>query len=254
MIKKEYPDLVSYLLQIADNALVIGHRLSEWCGHGPVLEQDIALTNLALDQFGQARLLYQHAAELQGDGSTEDTLAYTRDAWDFKNILLVEQENIDFAHTIVRQFLFDNFNELFFTELLHSSDQKLAAIAEKSLKEIKYHYRYSSEWLVRLGDGTDLSREKMQTALNNLWMYKEEAYQPNALDLRMLEANVAPDLVQLKKKADKRIDERISLATLKKPTGSWFQMGGKDGRHTEYLGFILSEFQFLQRAYPDLEW
>ncbi|MBV6655969.1 MAG: phenylacetate-CoA oxygenase subunit PaaC [Mameliella sp.] len=244
-----------YLLRMGDNALILGHRLSEWCGHGPILEQDIALTNIALDQVGQARSLLQYAAELQGQGHNEDDLAYKRDVMEYRNALLVEQPNEDFAYTIVRQFLFDNFNFLLHKSLLQSTDEHLRAIAEKSLKEITYHLRYSSEWMIRLGDGTAESHEKIQTALDDLFIYSSELITPDEVDTLLSEAGIAPDLTQLQPAYHAKVDEILSAATLAKPEVKYLHSGGKNGKmHSEYLGYILAELQFIQRAYPNMEW
>lgn len=244
-----------YLLRLGDNALILGHRLSEWCGHGPILEQDIALTNIALDQVGQARSLLQYAAEVEGKGRTEDHLAYQRDVMAFRNALLVEQPNEDFAYTIVRQFLFDNFNYLLHQQLTQSQDQQLSAIAEKSLKEITYHLRYSSEWMIRLGDGTEESHGKMQKALDDLFIYSGELLLPDEVDHAMHKAGVGPDLAQLQPAYDGKTDAILKEANLAKPAVNHMQTGGKNGRmHSEYLGFILAELQFVQRAYPNMEW
>ncbi len=244
-----------YLLRLGDNALILGHRLSEWCGHGPILEQDIAITNIALDQVGQARSLLQYAAKVEGKGRTEDNLAYQRDVMAFRNVLLVEQPNEDFAYTIVRQFLFDNFNYLLHHQLTQSKDEHLKAIAEKSLKEITYHLRYSSEWMIRLGDGTEESHDKMQNALNDLFIYSGELLLPDAVDHAMHEAGIGPDLAQLQPAYNEKTDAILNEATLTKPEVKHMQTGGKDGRmHSEYLGYILAELQFVQRAYPNMEW
>lgn len=244
-----------YLLRLGDNALILGHRLSEWCGHGPILEQDIAITNIALDQVGQARSLLQYAGKIEGKGRTEDDLAYKRDVMAFRNLLLVEQPNEDFAYTIVRQFLFDNFNFLLYQGLCQSKDEHLRAIAEKSLKEITYHLRYSSEWVIRLGDGTGKSREKMQAALDDLIIYSGELTAPDEVDTMMQEAGIAPDLNAIHIAYQQKLKEILHKATLQLPAVKHMQSGGKDGRmHTEYLGFILAELQFVQRAYPNMEW
>lgn len=244
----------NYILQLADNALILGHRLSEWCGHGPILEQDMAMTNIALDLVGQARSLYQHAAELQGEGKTEDDLAYLRDAIDYRNALLVEQPNKDFAYTVIRQLMYDAYNYHNYKALKNSKDEKLAAIAEKSLKEVTYHLRWSSEWTIRLGDGTAESHQKMQTALDDYWMYSGELLVMNETEQAMLNAGIASDLNAIKTDWHQHIDNILQQATLKKPEKSWMQKGGKDGRHTEHLGFLLAEMQFLQRAYPGATW
>jgi len=244
-----------YLLRLGDNALILGHRLSEWCGHGPILEQDIAITNIALDQVGQARSLLQYAGETEGKGRSEDDLAYKRDVMAFRNVLLVEQPNEDFAYTIVRQFLFDTFNFLQFQALCKSNDDHLRAIAEKSIKEITYHLRYSSEWMRRLGDGTEESHQKMQAALDDLIIYSGELTTPDEVDQMVHEAGIAPSLAQIQPAYQQKLQSITEEATLKLPEVKYMQSGGKDGRmHSEYLGYILAELQFVQRAYPNMEW
>jgi len=246
--------LLNYTLQIADNALILGHRLSDWCGHGPILEQDIALTNIALDLIGQARSLYQYAAEVEGKGKTEDDLAYLRIESQFKNVLLVEQPNGHFGQTIARQFLFDAYHFAFYTALVDSKDQTLAAIAEKSLKEVTYHLRFSSEWMIRLGDGTEESHQKMQESLNPLWAYTGELFTASEVDTAALTEGTGIDLSKVKTFWEDKVDEILKMATLAKPENGWMQTGGKQGRHTEHLGFILAEMQYLQRTYPGQEW
>lgn len=244
-----------YLLRLGDNALILGHRLSEWCGHGPVLEQDIAITNIALDQVGQARSLLQYAAKLEGKGRTENDLAYKRDVMEYRNVLLVEQPNEDFAYTIVRQFLFDVFNYLIHQSLTQSKDEHLQAIAQKSIKEVTYHLRYSSEWMIRLGDGTAESHQKIQTALDDLFIYSGELTTPDSVDQVIFEAGIGPDLTLLQPAYLTKVEEILKEATLQKPEVKYMQSGGKNGRmHSEYLGFILAELQFVQRAYPNMEW
>jgi ring-1,2-phenylacetyl-CoA epoxidase subunit PaaC len=245
---------MQYTLHLADNALILAQRLGEWCGHAPVLEQDIAMSNIALDLLGQARMLYAYAAEQEGKGRTEDDMAYFRDAHEFYNVLLVEQPNEDWAFTIARQFFYDAYNYPFYQALLKSRDERLAAIAEKAIKEITYHLRFSSEWVVRLGDGTDLSHEKMQRAIDELWMFTGELCTPNPLDTRMAEQNIAPDLLKIKPLWDEKVNEVLAEATLSRPGNNWMQSGGKEGRHTEHLGFMLTDMQHLQRTYPGLEW
>jgi ring-1,2-phenylacetyl-CoA epoxidase subunit PaaC len=265
---------IAYILQIADNALVIGHRLSEWCGHGPALEQDIAITNTALDHIGQSRGAYQHAANLynalspdeqrrlftspaiQGvsDAVDEDDIAYLRDVWDFKNCLLTEQPNGDWAYTIARSFFYDTFQFLFYAELQKSPDEELAAIAEKSFKEVSYHRRWSSEWMIRLGDGTTESRERLQRAVDARWMFTGELFAPSAADQFAHDAGIGPDLASLKEPWMKYVRNIMDEATLTVPTEPWMQEGGKEGRHSEHLGYILAELQFMQRAYPNMEW
>lgn len=268
-------DKLNYLLQLADNALIIGHRLSEWCGHGPILEQDIALTNTALDHLGQARSLYQYAAAMyaqlseaeqagafsnpslfgKGQTITEDFLAYFRDSWDFRNVLLAEQPNGDWAYTIARAFFYDNFTVLLYNALATGKDPAIAAIAEKSLKEASYHRRWSSEWVIRLGDGTEESHQKMQAAINDLWTYTGELFSPSTADLAMLEQGIGADLPLLKAPWLKTISEVLEEATLTLPAeDAWMQSGGKTGLHSEHLGYILAEMQYMQRTYPGMEW
>lgn len=246
--------LLDYTLRLGDNALILSQRLGEWCGHGPVLEQDIALTNIALDLLGQARMLLAYAGELEGLNHTDDDLAYFRDAHQFRNVLLVEQPNEDFAHTVVRQLLFDTCNFYNYQALTHSTDERLAAIAEKSLKEVTYHLRYSSEWTIRLGDGTENSHQKMQSALNNLWMFSGEFCTPNATDNALAEAGIAPDLHDIDLLVQAKLKAVLEEATLSIPEDSWMQSGGKEGRHSEHLGFMLAEMQHIQRTYPGLQW
>ncbi len=246
--------LFEYIIRIADNALILGHRISEWCGHGPSLETDIGMTNISLDLIGHARNLFDYAGKVEGKGHTEDDLAFLRDTREYKNLLLVEQPNIDFAYTIARQFIFDTFNYHFFEALLQSKDEQLAAIAEKSIKEVAYHYRWSAEWIIRLGDGTDISHKKIQEALDDMWMYTGECFEMDALDEQMLAEGIGVDLNAVKAKFDERVDTVLAQATLKKPHEEWMQQGGKQGLHSEHLGHILAELQFMQRAYPNNEW
>lgn len=243
-----------YVLQLGDNALILAQRLGEWCGHGPVLEQDIALTNISLDLLGQARLLLSYAAELEGKGRSEDDLAFLRDEQEFRPVLLVEQPNQDWAYTIARQFFFDAFNFYNYQALLHSTDARLSAIAEKAIKEVTYHLRFSSEWMVRLGDGTDTSHRKIQTAVDDLWMFTGELTSPSAVDSEAAQAGYGVDLNRIKPLWQEKVRSVLEEATLRLPEDGWMQSGGKDGRHTEYLGFMLAEMQHLPRTYPGLEW
>ena len=243
-----------YLLHLADNALILGHRLSEWCGHGPALEIDMAMTNISLDLIGQSRNVYQYAAELAGEGKTEDDLAYLRDVPEFRNVLLVEQPNGDFANTIARHFLFDAYNFYFQQKLCESKDERLAAIAEKSLKEVAYHLRWTSEWVIRLGDGTSESHDRIQLAFNNLWSYRGELLVPAEYEKTAVAAGYGVDLISIKPAVEQKTFEILDQATLLRPTDAWMQTGGKTGRHSEHLGFILAEMQFLQRAYPNSAW
>ena len=250
---------INYILQLADNALVLGHRNSEWTGYGPILEQDIALSNIALDLIGQARYLYQHAAKLAEAGGartggvvTEDTLAYGRDAWDFRNCLLVEQKNGDWGKTILRQFLFSAWQYFFYEQLQQSRDSELAAIAEKSYKEVVYHLRWSSEWVIRLGDGTKESHGRMARALEQLWKFTGEFFVPAGYEKEL--TGIAVDPAVIRPLWEDRVGEVLAEAGLEVNPGAWMQTGGKEGRHTEELGYLLAEMQFLQRAYPGCEW
>ena len=234
-------------LHLGDNTLILGHRISEWCGHGPVLEQDIAMTNIALDLIGQAKMYLDLAAELEGQGNDHDHLAYKRDVLDFKNLLITEIPNGDFADTIARQFYFDQWHFLLLSELSNSSNDRLKEIAQKALKEVTYHKRWSSEWVVRLGDGTAESKEKMQRAIDDIWFYTGEAFMPAKYEEGILPSG-------LKDTWMKNVKATLEEATLIIPEDEWMQDGGKTGRHTEYLGFLIAEMQILPRAYPDATW
>lgn len=248
--------LVSYVLQLADNSLIYGHRLSEWTGHGPELEIDMALSNISLDSMGAARSLYQYAAEIEGGDKTEDSYPYLRDVLQFKNVILVEQPNGNFADTIARSFYFDCFQLHFYTALQNSTDKRLAEIAAKSIKEVTYHWRFSKGWVVKLGDGTAESKEKMQAALNAVWDYTGELFTPTTLENELVEKGIAPRVEDLKEAWQRNISEVLEQATLTitDTTGPWHHTGGKIGRHSEHLGYILAELQFVQRAYPNSEW
>jgi ring-1,2-phenylacetyl-CoA epoxidase subunit PaaC len=244
---------IEFTLHLADNALILGHRNSEWTGHGPILEQDIALSNIALDLIGQARYLYQHAARLIGADATEDRLAYGRDAWDFRNCLLVEHANGDWGVTILRQFLFSAWQFYFYEQLQRNQDRELAAIAEKSSKEVVYHLRWSGEWVIRLGDGTEESFLRMERAVDQLWKFTGELFMPAAFERSLIAAGIAVDAEAIRPLWEEKVGEVFNEAGLKIPT-AWMQSGGKEGRHTEQLGYLLAEMQFLQRAYPNSEW
>jgi ring-1,2-phenylacetyl-CoA epoxidase subunit PaaC len=282
--------LLDYTLHLGDNALVLGHRNSEWTGHGPILEQDIALSNIALDLIGQARNWYQYSARLinmdggherpsGGVGSggnghsgsgvpaglpgysrqpgvevTEDALAYLRDAWDFRNCLLVEQVNGDWGKTVLRQFFFSAYQFYFYQSLERSRDKELSAIAEKSLKEVTYHLRWSSEWVIRLGDGTEESHSRMERAMDELWKFTGELFLPADYEEALCPAGIAVDLAAIRWMWEERVEEVLKMAQLRKGAGDWMQTGGKQGKHTEHLGYLLAEMQFLQRAYPGCEW
>lgn len=247
----EKTDLAAYALRFGDNALILGQRLSEWCGHGPVLEEDIALTNVALDLIGQARLWLGHAAELAGGGATEDTLAMGRDVMDFRNVLLVEQPNGDFADTIARQFLFDAWAVPLYEAFAASRDETVRGIAEKAVKEAAYHRKHSSEWMIRLGDGTDQSHARIAASLDKLWGFTHELFETDALDRRMLEAGIGVDLARLRAPWTAHVEAVLREATLAVPDVTWRVTGGRAGRHSEHLGYILAELQFVRRAYPD---
>lgn len=246
-------NLFTYTLRIADSSLILGQRMSEWCSNGPTLEEDIAMSNISLDMFGQANGFYQYAAQLDGTKSA-DELAFIRNEREFFNHQLVEQENGDFGTTMVRNFLHDVFNFLFYTELSKSKDETLSALASKSLKEVKYHLRHSSNWLIRLGDGTGESNTKVQDALEELWMYTGELFEMDNLDAELLNSGIAVDNSALKSEWDRMVNKTLVKAKLTRPEDAYMATGGKKGLHTEYLGFILSEMQFLQRAYPDAKW
>lgn len=245
---------VETCLILGDTALILGHRLGEWCGHGPQLEEDIALTNIALDLIGQARLFLSHAGALEGTGRDEDALAYRRDVTDFKNLLIAEQPNGDFATTVARQFLVAAWQVELYGELAESPDADLAAIAAKSLKEVRYHRRHAGEWLIRLGDGTDESHARARAALDDLWLFTEELFVPGAAERTLAEAGRYPDLAALRPAWDAMVDRVLGEATLTRPSVDYPRWGGRDGAHSEHLGYILADLQFLQRAYPDAEW
>jgi ring-1,2-phenylacetyl-CoA epoxidase subunit PaaC len=245
--------LFTYTLRIADSSLILGQRMSEWCSNGPTLEEDIAMSNISLDMFGQANGFYQYAAQLDGTKSA-DELAFRRNEREFFNHQLVEQENGNFGTTMVRNFLHDIFNFLFYTELTKSKDETLSALASKSLKEVKYHLRHSSNWLIRLGGGTEESNTKVQDALEELWMYTGELFEMDNLDTELLNNGIAVDNSALKLEWDIMVNKTLVKAKLTRPEEAYMATGGKKGLHTECLGFILSEMQFLQRAYPDAKW
>lgn len=246
--------LLNYTLHLADNALILGHRNSEWCGHGPVLEQDIAITNISLDLIGQARNFYQYAALIKDDGSTEDTFAYTRDVRQFLNCLLVEQPNGDWAKTILRQFFFSNYQFFLYEQLQKSSDTQLAAIAAKAIKEVTYHLRWSSEWVIRLGDGTEESNRRINEAIDESWNYTGEMFLPASYESEFIAADKTIDPALIKNLWQERTAAVFNEAGLTVPASGYMHTGGKEGKHSEYMGFILAELQFMQRAYPDANW
>ncbi len=246
--------LLRYLLRLGDTSLVLGQRLGEWIGHSPALEEDLGLANLALDLVGQARLLLTYAAEVEGRGRDEDALAFLRDAPQFMNLSLAEQPNGDFAQTIVRQVLLDAWQVELYQSLASSADTRLAAIAAKALKESRYHYRFSSGWLIRLGDGTEESHGRAQSAVNDLWRFTDELFAADEVDERMAAAGIAPPLSDLQPRWSAHIDEVVREATLQRPATVRYPWHGKRGVHTEHLGHMLTEMQHVQRTYPGAQW
>lgn len=247
-------ELKEYTLRLGDNALILGQRLAEWCGYGPILEQDIALSNIALDQLGQARMLMQYAAKLDNEDCTEDQMAFHRDVWDYRNLLILELENGHWGNTIARQFLFDTFNYFQYTELLQSKDDHIRSVAQKAIKEVTYHAQWSAEWVIRLGDGTEESHKKMQTSINELWEWTGEMFTMDKVEEKMLAAGIGVDLKAIKPQWDAKVAEILEMATLEKPEDGWMQSGGKQGEHSEYLGYVLAEMQHLPRMYPEAQW
>jgi ring-1,2-phenylacetyl-CoA epoxidase subunit PaaC len=253
-IKVQETPMVLYVLRRADDALILGHRLSEWCGHAPMLEEDMALSNIALDLLGQARELYSHAAKVEGKDNNEDRFAYLRDVRQYRNLLLTEQPNGDFARTMVRQFFYSAFADLYWRAMMKSTDATLAAIAAKSEKESAYHLRHSSEWIVRLGDGTEESHARAQAAIDELWAFTGEMFAVDDGERGLIEAGAAIDPVGLRQQWLKTVTGVAAEATLTLPKNDWMQQGGRVGRHSEHLGHLLSELQSLQRSFPGATW
>lgn len=247
-------NLVQYIYGIADNALILGQRLGELCGHGPNLETDIAMTNMALDLLGQTRSYYQYAAKQLGNEATEDTIAFLRSEREYKNVLLVEQPNTDFAYSIARQFLFDEFHLLLLQELQNSSDETLSAIAKKSIKEVLYHKRFSSDWIKRLGDGTEESKIRVQNAINDLWVFTDELFHQTDADKAMVIEGIGADVTKLKDAYYTNISQILEEATLEIPQMQYFQKGGKQGIHSEHMGYLLADMQYMQRTFPNMTW
>ena len=247
-------NLIQYIFGIADNALILGQRLGELCGHGPNLETDIAMTNIALDLLGQTRSYYQYAAQLSGNDATEDTIAFLRNEREYKNVLLVEQPNTDFAYSIGRQFLYDQYHLLLLEELQNSTDETLAAIAKKSIKEVRYHLRFSTDWVKRLGDGTEESHDKMQNAINDLWTFTDELFHQTDADKAMVSEKIGVDVTQFKTQFYTNIKEVLHEATLDIPEMKYFQKGGKNGIHSEHMGYLLADLQYMQRTFPNMNW
>ena len=247
-------ELLRYVLRLGDLSLILGQRLGEWIGHAPALEEDLGLANVALDLIGQARMLLSYAGEIEGLGRDEDQIAFLRQHGEYVNAVLAEQPNGDFGQTIVRQVLIDAFQLELYERLSSSSDERLAAIAAKAVKETRYHLRYSGNWLVRLGDGTEESHARVQSALERLWPYTVELFAEDAVDRAMTERGVAPDLSELHVAWNARIDEILAEATLKRPAERPYTWFGKRGEHSEHLGYLLTEMQYLPRAFPGAKW
>ena len=246
--------LFDYIIRLGDTSLIAGQRLTEWCGHGPILEEDIALTNISLDLIGQARQFISYAGEVEGKKRDEDALALHRDVWEFKNVKLVEQPNGDFAQTILKHFFLSTFNCLLYNELQKSRDETLAAIAAKSPKEVLYHKRHSAEWVKRLGAGTEESNRRITYAINELWTFTGELFEMTETDQILLKDNISCDLNKLQNQWLDEVKEVFAIATLSVPEDVFMATGSRKGIHTEHLGYILAEMQFLPRAYPDAKW
>lgn len=246
--------LFQYVLRQGDNCLILSHQLSEWVGHAPAIEEELALANVALDLLGQARLWLDLAGEVEGKGRDADKLTYLRDAGEFRNVLLVEQPNGDFALTMARQMFFDVWHYLMLAELSRSADTRIADIAAKALPEVTYHLERSRDWVIRLGDGTDESHRRMQAAIDDLWIYTGELFEMDEVDQALLADGIAVDLAALRPLWLKHVAETFDEAILEMPASDWAQRGGKRGRHSEHLGYLLAELQFLQRAYPNAIW
>lgn len=247
-------DLLVLLIRLGDDHLILGHRLSEWCGHAPMLEEDLALPNMALDLLGTARMCYGYAAEIEGGGKTEDDYAFLRDGTAFRHILMVEQPNGDFAYTILRQFFFAAFMHPFWQEMTGSADQQLAAHAQKAVKELAYHIRHAGEWVIRLGDGTPESARRMGDALDALSPYVGELFETDSISMVLTKAGILPDMKAVQSQFDTTVAQTFRAATLPDYAPEFAHSGGRRGRHTEHLGHLLAELQFMQRAYPGQSW
>lgn len=243
-----------YVLRLADDALIIGQRLGEWCGHGPVLEEDIALSNIALDYIGQATNLFKYASEMEGASRDEDAIAFLRQETEYKNLLLLELPNGDYANTIARQFFYSHFMLLFLEKLMASGDEFLSGYAAKSIKEVKYHVQHASDWMLRLGDGTQESHERAQRAVQELWPFTGEMFSMDDVDRAAVSAGYGVDKATLIEVWNSKVRELLHQATLEMPDQGWNHSGGRAGKHTEYMGFLLAEMQFLQRAFPGAKW
>ena len=248
-------NLIQYIYGIADNSLILGQRLGELCGHGPSLETDIAMTNISSRLIRTGAKLFSICSQInRGENATEDTIAFLRKEREYKNVFLVEQPNKDFAYQITRQFLFDVYHLLLLSELQNSKDETLAAIAKKSIKEVSYHTRFSSDWMKRLGDGTEESHNKVQTAVNDLWEFTDELFHTTDADKAMISEGIGVDISLLKEPFYKRVNEILKEATLQTPDIKYFQKGGKQGIHSEHMGYLLAQMQYMQLAYPNMNW
>ena len=246
--------LYNFCLRMGDNNLILGQRLAEWCSKGPILEEDLAMTNLSLDHFGQAEFMYEYAIELEGKGKTTDDLAFHRNEREYFNNLLVEQPNGDFAFTMMKQLLFSAFAKHLYEALSSCKDEKLSALAMRALKEVKYHFRHSSEWIIRLGNGTEESHQRTQQAIDELWMFTLDLFEMNITDKTLIESDISVDLSALYPKWNDAIETVLKTANLKIPKNTHMIKGGCNGAHTEHLGHLLCELQYLQRAYPQAKW
>ncbi|REJ85235.1 MAG: phenylacetate-CoA oxygenase subunit PaaI [Bacteroidetes bacterium] len=253
-MKNTSEHLFEYCLRLGDTPLILGQRLAEWCGHGPILEEDIAMTNISLDCIGQARAFLTYAGEIEGKDRTEDDLAYFRNEREFRNLLITEQPNEDFAQTMLRQFLISAFHKHFYSELMRSADKTLSALAEKSLKEVNYHFRHSSEWLKRFGNGTEESRTRLMNAMDNLWRYTGDMFDMDETDKHLVECKIAADLDKIKTLWNKSVEEVFSEAGIDMPKDVFMMSGSRKGKHTEHLGHILAEMQSLARSFPGASW
>jgi ring-1,2-phenylacetyl-CoA epoxidase subunit PaaC len=257
MAARESPSsnpVAEFALRLGDDRLILGHRLSEWCGHGPILEEDIALANIALDLLGQATHALEIAGKVEGEGRSADDLAFFREAVQFRNLLLVELPRGDFAHTIARQFFFDAFSVHQMDGLQKSSEPEIAELAAKAVKEDRYHIRHSAEWMVKLGDGTEESHARLQNAVNDVWRFTGEMFVADANDAAAAEAGIAPALSSLKPKWDAVVDDVLKRATITRPSDDVMMRGGRTGKHTEHLGHLLAEMQIVARSHPGAEW
>ena len=247
-------DLVNYAIALGDDSLTLGHRLSEWSSNAPFLEEDLALSNVALDFIGRAKMFYTYAGEAEGAGRNEDDIAYLRDCREYRNLLICELPIGDFADTMARQFVIDVYDVDFYSALMKSEDETLAAIAAKAIKESRYHLRRSEEWVKRLGDGTEESHQRIQRAFDDVWGYTHELFEVDEAEQALIDAGIAVDRPALKAGWERQVQDVLSEATLEAPDDQWSIRGGRDGMHTEHLGYLLAELQFMQRAYPGLEW